>query len=392
MILITQSRASNMATSFGNEPSVCFRLAKHNMDRSALVGQRKHDQRRGDQPKYVDTKRTHLNRTLHMTPGYELNGMQWTRFLDREEKVLADSRLKKTRGNKMWRSSMLSFSTSAQKLLGDYSPHKEAIAFYEGYCKRHDVRMLWLEVHHDEYAVHYHAMLTHIKNDGQALVLRPRDMKFEQDQAGVAFSHLGIKRGVAKLTRIERGETESTYINRTVKELHDDLPKELETAQAKVAEQAELLKDQLTKTLAMQAETNRLQDLIETLNNDRTKKEVFLANTEAKLEHAKSNEVTTASALATLDARVVTQTRRLDVTINKLTEAEVKLFAAQNELANLDDTKSRINNEWDLIGIAHAKNEVDRIKNIELLQVFGHSLTDIEDVLRNIEDTDTPAP
>jgi len=55
-----------------------------------------------------------------------------------------------------------------------------------------------------------------------------------QDLAGTAFSSMGIHRGTPKQGRIDNGEPMHKYINRTVKPLHEDLPREVAEAEAEL--------------------------------------------------------------------------------------------------------------------------------------------------------------
>ncbi len=60
------------------------------------------------------------------------------------------------------------------------------------------------------------------------------DYKQLQTLAGEAVEYLGIRRGVSKKKRIADGNDESTYIHRTVRQLHFDLPRELTDRKKKV--------------------------------------------------------------------------------------------------------------------------------------------------------------
>ena len=223
-----------MTTDAAGSPSLSFRVSKV-LDRAAIMGRRLHDMRIGRQPAYVDGSRSDQNTTLALVDGYDKQGSAWSRFFSREEQELAARRKQQSKTQKMWRAAILTFSKEAQALLTS-DPDAEALAVFRDFSRRHNVRLLWSVCHRDESAVHYHAMFENVTGTGYALRLGVADLSAEQDTAAWHFRDLGINRGKSKRSRIADGEDPSAFINRSVRELHDDLPRELAEARQTLAE------------------------------------------------------------------------------------------------------------------------------------------------------------
>jgi hypothetical protein len=90
-----------------------------------------------------------------------------------------------------------------------------------------------LVVHRDESAVHAHFQLSAVTADGYPLAqrLNPDGTARLQDLAAEPWSDLGIGRGTPRHERIARGEPASQWVHRSVAQLHQDLPAEIEQAQ-----------------------------------------------------------------------------------------------------------------------------------------------------------------
>ena len=223
-----------MTTDAAGSPSLSFRVSKV-LDRAAIMGRRLHDMRIGRQPAYVDGSRSDQNTTLALVDGYDKQGSAWSRFFSREEQELAARRKQQSKTQKMWRSAILTFSKAAQELLTT-PPDAEALAVFRDFARRHNVRLLWSVGHRDESAAHYHAMFENVTGTGYALRLGVADLSAEQDIAAWHFRDLGINRGKSKRARIADGEDPSAFIHRSVRELHHDLPAELDAARKALAE------------------------------------------------------------------------------------------------------------------------------------------------------------
>lgn len=278
-----------------SEKSLSFRISNP-LTRQELVGQRMHDMRLGRQPTYVCADRTPLNTTLSLAPGYDSLKNAWTRLLDRDEAAMDARRVKKTARKALWRSAILTFSSEAQKALAGRDPDDEAKAYFEDFGRRHGVRLLWVVAHRDESAIHYHAAVEGIRADGRALRLQIADVSNEQDIAGQHFAHLGIQRGRRKAARMADAEPASAYINRSVQELHRDLPSELEAARSALAETfASIEKHQA------RAESARLK--AEEYTADAQKAQARLQRYEERARHAQARWEALQGQIEALEAR-----------------------------------------------------------------------------------------
>lgn len=119
-------------------------------------------------------------------------------------------------------------------------------------CENHNLEALYLVRHMDETAVHYHFVTTNYNfGNHKTLRLTRDDLRKEQDKIGEAFSPLGLSRGVDKQERLKQAALkldqplengkysadvwkEANVINRSVKQLHEDLPFEIEEKQKEI--------------------------------------------------------------------------------------------------------------------------------------------------------------
>lgn len=219
------------ASSVGEASTLSFRT--NAINRAELLGQRRHDLRIGMQPGYVDAERSKNNVTLYAEVGYGPDHIKQklTRVVDKDEASLDDRRLSKTRARRLWRSALLTFSHGAQRELGNYFPDEHALEVMKNFAARHDIRLLTVVGHRDESAVHYHALFENIATTGRALIFDASELSLEQDHAASHFESLGIARGVHKYARVKDGESPSKTINRSVRQLHNDLPLEIKAKQ-----------------------------------------------------------------------------------------------------------------------------------------------------------------
>jgi hypothetical protein len=115
--------------------------------------------------------------------------------------------------------------------------------------------LIGLVVHRDEKSVHAHFVLRGFRAaGGKEIPWRYRQdfMSRLQDVAGEELAHLGITRGKPKIDRIRAGEPKSKWVHRSVRELHDDLPREIEALRAEIREAAK--KKERNENLALEAE------------------------------------------------------------------------------------------------------------------------------------------
>jgi len=139
-------------------------------------------------------------------------------------------------------SGIITFSKDAQKIIENLDKNKQNELFLQASNKISEhlnLNLTGLTVHRDESAVHAHFQMPAYNRLGFAMsdLLKPSDLSKLQDVASDVFLTYGITRGTSKKERIENNEDPAKYIHRTVKELHDDLPLELENLKRKRDEQ-----------------------------------------------------------------------------------------------------------------------------------------------------------
>lgn len=197
-------------------------------------------------PDYVDKSRTHENSVIMEAP--DVTTIRKEIAANRQEhgqqKLRADARTTVA--------GIITFGTKAQTVIDSMSKDEQDEMFLQ-IAKRveHESghKLLGLVVHRDETAIHAHYTLRGyaIDKDGkeQAWRKNPTDLKKLQDIAGEEVAELGIKRGKAKEQRIKDKDDIATITNRSVKQLHEDLPLEI----AKKEEQIEKIKS-ISKNIA----------------------------------------------------------------------------------------------------------------------------------------------
>lgn len=208
------------------------------LSQGKAAGQLRHDLRRGRQPGYVDPERSADNRILIPPPtAAELR----RRTVERRQR-LGPSRALRSNAAIAARG-IITFGTSAQALLAA-QPSETQDAVYRAVAgaigRRYGVEVLGLVVHADEAAPHAHVVWDCRTESGRPLSKEISGSEI-QDLAAQAAAELvpGIERGVPKLQRIEAGEPTANWVNRSVRELHRDLPAELEAIEASIAAERE---------------------------------------------------------------------------------------------------------------------------------------------------------
>jgi len=198
----------------------------------ATSGQIKHDTREGKQPGYVDDEKSKLNSVL-IDPMAEKD----LKHLCEERRIDAGAKRKMRSDAAVSQIGIITFGTEAQKTIENLTPEeqdrlfKNAAKTAANHCEN---EITGLVVHRDESAIHAHFQMPAICKDGQPQSKKGIDFSVLQDRVSTSFAHLSIERGTKKADRIERGEPESAHIHRSVKQLHEDLPKEIKAAQKRL--------------------------------------------------------------------------------------------------------------------------------------------------------------
>jgi flagellum-specific peptidoglycan hydrolase FlgJ len=199
------------------------------------ASQRGHDLRTGRVPGYVDRTRSNHNSKIIEAPTIDdlkahVAGV----------KARSSCRQKKLPKNLAY-SGILTFSYEAQDIAADLTDDeidRRVKASIDAIAIAHNVDVLSITVHRDEAALHAHFTLCAVDRSGHALQLKPRDTSALQDIAAGPWSDLGITRGKKKTERIKNNELFSATVHRSVRKLHEDLPKELASLEQQRAEAA----------------------------------------------------------------------------------------------------------------------------------------------------------
>jgi len=205
------------------------------LDARKYCGQRRHDLRDGHVPIYVDQSRSNRNSQIIEAP-----------TIDDLKKHVSDiknrssCRQKKLPKNLAY-AGILTFSYESQNItagLTDDDIDRRVKASIDAIATAHNVDVLGLVIHRDEAALHAHFTLCAVDRAGHALQLKPRDTSELQDIAAAPWTDLSITRGKKKTERIKNNEQFSATVHRSVRKLHEDLPKELASLEQQRAEAA----------------------------------------------------------------------------------------------------------------------------------------------------------
>lgn len=254
-----------------NPWAASVRLKARSLKRA--YGQRRHDFRIGRQPNYVDQHRTELNRVLFEP-----------RPLPKIKKEI--ERLRRSNGAKRAMKSdaavvtagIVTFGHKAAELFAQLSDDGQNAALLElvnEVAKRLGSRVEAMVVHLDESSLHAHFELRAYNDVGMPVskVATSKVMSELQDMTADILSHHcpGIERGHKKFDRIEAGADYAETLNRSVKQLHQDLPAEIE---AREVELRELEEQQAKLSASMDKTRGYLQKLYdkEKLNEKEAKR------------------------------------------------------------------------------------------------------------------------
>jgi len=311
------------------EPSISFRLKS--TDGRGLLGQRRHDQRIGKQPAYVDELRAEENVALYRADGWERRAGETEQedtarihaLMEESRQKIIDRAKRKTTVGKYWRTSIITFSHEAQARLATLGkmPHQEALAAFQTFAAAHGVKMLSVDFHGDESAPHYHATFEGVNEKGYALRMDRETLGSEQDHFAEHFSDFGFVRGKKKVDRIADGDDPATYHHREVKELHQQRLADIAALAVKIAD------------LTASAEKARI-------NLDRTKEKIALEEAQGK---AASDRLTKRLAdyekrFENFEAQTEEATKRLAALKNDVGELETKKAGLEADLETITDT------------------------------------------------------
>lgn len=232
-----------------NPWAASVRLKARSLKRA--YGQRRHDFRIGRQPNYVTQDRTLLNRVLiepRPLPKIKREIERLRRSNGAERAMKSDAAVV-TAG-------IVTFGHKAAELFAQLPAEGQDAALLElvnEVAKRLGTRVEALVIHLDETSLHAHFELRAYNGNGVPVskVATFKAMSELQDMTADILSHHcpGVERGHKKFDRIEAGADYADTLNRSVKQLHQDLPTEIASRQAEI-KALEEQKDELDASVA----------------------------------------------------------------------------------------------------------------------------------------------
>ena len=281
--------------------SLSVRIEHATQGRAA--GRRRHDLRIGRQPVYIDGDREDENSVILATP---------TPAVLRRE---CETRRSQRQTVRRMRTDAAVMTASIITWGRGLQPHVEALsredqddlhrAVAEAVAEHCGSDLVGLVVHRDETALHGHGAMPAVRLDGTPISkgLSPASLSAMQDIAMTAASRWlpMIEPPTRKTDRIARGDDASVIYHRSVRQLHDDLPKEIE---------------------ARESELRVAEDRVAEMEGRVEKARVAAQGDDEKAQKAAK--------------RLATYERRLAVRQEELLSAEAKISAAQVAQADID--------------------------------------------------------
>lgn len=228
---------------------------------STLSGQIRHDLRRGPQPAYVDAKRSHLNRVLIKNAP-----IPKMRAICAARRNLRDTKRGIKSNAAIATAGIISFGAEAAKMFNTLSIADQDKAFKiltRLVARRLATTVHGLCVHVDEATIHAHYQLAAVNKFGDPVSksTSPKVMSELQDLTATVMQKFcpGIERGYRYGDRLAAGADFADTIHKSVRELHQTLPADLE---AKRASLAALAADEV----AAQARVDEMQDRVSKLH------------------------------------------------------------------------------------------------------------------------------
>jgi len=341
MLRSLQTLAATQEDTMPSPPSNAISVRIKGKSASKAGGQRRHDLRVGRQPKHIDGDRTNLNRVLVEPP---TPAVLRKRTITRRERMDPARSMQATASVVM--TGIITFGKGAQEAILAAPVDRQDAAYRavaQAIGERYQVDVLGLVVHADETAPHAHVMWDSRTEDGESAqkIILGSEL---QDIAAAAIAPFfpTIERGVPKKARIQAGEPLSKTVHRSVKQLHEDLPQEIE-AVAEAIFEIRLEQSQAKSTLA------ELEEKIRKLEDQRAELDEKIAASRATEDKAQKRIEKLESREGELTERqaktLATYERRVAKARTAAEEAEKKRDNLQDQVAGLEqqlETKEKL--------------------------------------------------
>lgn len=240
-------------------------------------------------PSYVDRSRTHLNSTFMVAPecsemhlrnealkhrARESAALRYASALKSNDTLAIKNawsekqacRQKYSRSDVVAYSLLIGFGYEAQKIIDQLGYAEQDRLFEQAVmdvAHAMDVDVVSLVVHRDETTTHCQAQTTAVTFKGSKVRMQPSDCARLQDIGARPFAHLAIKRGTPKAERQAKGDEWNKINHRTVKRLHEDLPREIAQKEQELAMLQEIYQKEQAKLSVLLKEYENAQSLLQ---------------------------------------------------------------------------------------------------------------------------------
>ncbi len=334
----------------GGSKAISVRVAPLTGRKAA--GQRRHDMRDRDHiPDYVDKDRIADNSVIIEPPDpTKLRAeIAANRAAAGQQRLRADSRTVIA--------GVITFGAEAQPLI-DALPPAEQDRVYTAVAQRIAEEtghaLIGLVVHRDESAPHAHFSLRGYRLDAKGREIPwGRSYEFDKEQGREVLRSwgrdamsrlqdvaaavpevvaLGITRGERKADRMARGDDAAKVIHRSVRQLHRDLPYEIEQRQKELAETEQAI---VARRGALQAELDRVLAEIQDQQEKAEKNRRLIEEQEAKLAAHRVTEEKAAKRIETYEKREQAAKPEIEVLEAKKAVLEADAKALESRVADL---------------------------------------------------------
>ena len=315
------------------------------MNAKKLAFQQKHDGRERKRiPHYINPELSRLNECV-IDKGISAKELLETNRAVRQ-KAVEEGRcpLKRIRSIKNTDAiayrGIITWGTEAQKIINSLDGETQKKLYLEiarRISKEAEVPLLSLYIHRDEQAPHAHFTMNKFKRDGSTVNLKKQDLKRFQDIAGEVCGEFGlpISRGVPKEQRIAEGAPAWEYLHKTVRELHESLPKELEMKEQELRQIEADLKRRRDELDAVRREIEELEEARKKRLKDVEDKQRLIEKAKRQLEELAAAGRAESEKAQKLEKRISVYENRISTYEREISEKEQSLNEKNKELEGM---------------------------------------------------------
>lgn len=298
-----------------NPKAVMIRVEPKNSARYA--GQRRHDLRIGHQPAYVDMSRAYLNRVLiEPLPPAQLRAICEERRHQRET-----TRAMKSNAS-VAMTGLIGFGSEAQELFLALTIEQQDTALREASetcAARMRTTVAGLVVHCDESSPHAHVTFPAYDIEGQPLTetVKRAILKGLQDDVAEVIGRYapGIERGRSRMDRLAAGADYAETVHRSVRELHRDLPAEIEMKRKAVADLSVAEDAARVRVDEMQRRVDDLHARADLSNKEVKRLATYERRLSDRLKELRKAQVASEEARSKADSQAEAQVRGLEAVV-----------------------------------------------------------------------------